>query len=101
VVLFNLGLGLAGKGGCRTFKTDMWAGVVVVMSVLGGVNFPALVLFFLKLCFLMGGTTWDGGRSTTEGWAGFNGEEEPMLVTRRGGMDGLCPPCPSGVTAVP
>lgn len=46
VVLFRRCLGMAGEVGCRTLKTDLWAGVVVVMSVLGGVNFPVLVLFF-------------------------------------------------------
>lgn len=46
VVLFSLCLGMAGEVGCRTLNTDLWAGVVVVMSVLGGVNFPVFVLFF-------------------------------------------------------
>ena len=45
VVLFNLSLGMTGEVGCRTLDRDIWAGVVVVMGVLGGVNFPALVLF--------------------------------------------------------
>jgi hypothetical protein len=46
VVVFNRCLGMAGEVGCRTLNTDLWTGVVVVMSVLGGVNFPVLVLFF-------------------------------------------------------
>lgn len=46
VVFFGRCLGMAGEVGCRTLNTDLWAGVVVVMSVLGGVNFPVLVLFF-------------------------------------------------------
>lgn len=45
VVLFNLSLGMTVEVGCRTLDIDIWAGVVVVMGVLGGVNFPALVLF--------------------------------------------------------
>jgi len=45
VVLFNLSLGMTVEVGCRTLERDIWAGVVVVMGVLGGVNFPALVLF--------------------------------------------------------
>jgi hypothetical protein len=36
---------MAGEVGRSTFKTDVRAGVAVVMSVLGGVNFPVLVLF--------------------------------------------------------
>lgn len=45
VVLFNFSLGMTVEVGCRTLERDIWAGVVVVMGVLGGVNFPALVLF--------------------------------------------------------
>lgn len=45
VVLFNLSLGMTVEVGCRTLERDIWAGVVVVTGVLGGVNFPALVLF--------------------------------------------------------
>lgn len=45
VVLFNFSLGMTGEVGCKTLDRDIWAGVVVVMGVLGGVNFPALVLF--------------------------------------------------------
>lgn len=45
VVLFNLSLGMTVEVGCRTLERYIWAGVVVVMGVLGGVNFPALVLF--------------------------------------------------------
>lgn len=36
---------MAGGVGFSTFKKDVWPGVVVVISVLGGVNFPVLVLF--------------------------------------------------------
>jgi hypothetical protein len=46
VVLLIRFLGMDGEVGCRTLNTGLWAGVVVVMSVLGGVNFPVLVLFF-------------------------------------------------------
>jgi hypothetical protein len=36
----------------------------------------------------MGGIAYGGEASTTEGWAGLDDEEEPVLVTRRDGIDG-------------
>lgn len=51
VVLFNLGLWIAGEVGCSIFKKDVWAEVVVVMSVLGGVNFPVFVLFLWEFLY--------------------------------------------------
>ena len=77
----------------------MYAGVVVVIRVLGGVSLPILVLFFwLCFSFLGGGTTYCGGMCIAGGRAGFEGKEEAVLVMRGWGE---CPSCPSGVTAVP
>ena len=79
----------------------------MVIKVRGGVNLPIFVLFFWLGFNFFEAVNW--GRCTVGGRTGlftglsigFEGKEGAEFVTRSEGRGGLCPSCPSGVTAVP